>query len=36
MRILYKSRGHAVEQLVEVLRYKPEGSILDGVIEICN
>jgi hypothetical protein len=25
-----------VEQLVEVLRYKPEGSILDGVIEICN
>jgi hypothetical protein len=30
--------GHAVLQLVEALRYKPEvaGSISDGVIDIFN
>ena len=32
MRISYESGGHALEQLAEALRYKPEGSILDGVI----
>jgi len=26
------TRGHAAGHLVEALRYKPEGSILDGVI----
>jgi len=26
--------GHAVAQLVEVLRYKPEGRRFDGVIRI--
>jgi hypothetical protein len=28
--------GHAVAQLVEALRYKPEGSIPDGVIGIFH
>jgi hypothetical protein len=36
MRISYESGGHAVVQLVETLRYKPEGSILDGVIAIFH
>jgi hypothetical protein len=27
-------RGHAVAQLVEALRYKPKGSIPEGVIGI--
>jgi hypothetical protein len=34
MRISCESEGHAVDQLVGALRYKPEGSILDGVVGI--
>jgi len=34
--ISYKSNGHAMEQFVEAQRYKPEGSILDGVTGIFH
>jgi hypothetical protein len=31
-----KEKGHAVAQLVEALRYKPEGGGFDGVIGIFH
>jgi hypothetical protein len=36
MRISYATGGYAVEGLVEALRCKSEGSILDGFIGIFH
>jgi hypothetical protein len=33
---IFRGLGHAVAQLVETLRYKPEGRGFDGVIKIFH